>query len=408
MSGHTSRKHAKYSGSTIHRSRYCPGWARLAAALARDKTDNEAAVEGTTVHELLEMALLKGLEFVRSDGRWTKEREEAYIVAYNYVEDLKDAYPDLQVFVERRVFFPQNVVERDEAAGLADIICYSPALSRGWVIDYKNGCSWVPDPQKNDQLWFYGTAAFWETPVESITFVIIQPNWYGEAVRESTAPAWELVRFQTEIEAAIARCEALDAPLMPGDWCGYCVNATECTAYERSVVAALTGQEGTIRMLAVEAFPKAAEIDVNRWAEIKSKASFIRKWLTEVDKAAYSYVMSGGRVPGMKLVEAEPMRKWVGNPRETATGLAKITGLQPDDFLKTVVVGITEAETVVRKAIKQAPNPDDLRKDFALLSLKQSSGALSLVPEDDKRPEYNRAAATFSGVKPVELIDTNE
>jgi len=399
--GHGERKHAKYSGSNVFRFRRCPAQARFARSLNRPARDTQYAEEGTKVHELLEWCLTEGHNPTDHE-HYSEKRYASVEYVLNYVAALRVTHPDIVIRQEQIVYFPQNVVPKDDCCGLADIVWFSPSAGVGGVIDYKNGYQIVDDPEYNDQLWFYGTAAFWSLPVSRVTLAIIQPNGPCAPVREHTIDATELLQFAADINKVLMDCEASDARLVPGDWCTSCGVGAECGAREREAIEALTGKPGPHTYLAVDEIPKAGEIDVARWAAIRAKAKFIRKWLDDIDDAALAYALEGGEIPGEKLVQANPRRQWSAGPRGTAEALSELLGVPAERFLETDVIGITKAEALVKEAAKKAPNPDDLRERFARLTFKQSSGNLSLVSVDDKRPAYNAAKSTFGLVLPAE------
>lgn len=407
MIEHGERQHAKYSGTGIKRSRKCQAWARYARVLGRSFADTGPdAEEGTKVHELLE-AMVRAWEsdqdYPMDHEHATEDRLESVSYVLNYLESLLERYPDLQVWVEKKVYFPQTVVPREDAYGMADVLWYSPSAKVGGVIDYKNGVTAVDHPEHNDQVWYYGTAAFWDTPLDWLTLTIIQPNWAGDIIREFTAPASAILDFQADIQAVLLRCEAADATLTPGSWCDDCANGAECDARERAVVEALTGKEGRLSYLLLDELPAPEGLDPGRWADIKNKAAFVRSWLNDIDSAAFTYARGGGNVPGYKVVEAGARRQWRQPPEHTANALAAITGAKADAFLSVEVVGITKAEAAVKKAAKKAANPDDINQRFADLTAKVSSGNLSLAPVTDPRPVYN-TADVFTGVVPADLI----
>jgi hypothetical protein len=354
---------------------------------------------------LLEIALLRGMDAAREDERWTQTRETNISWAVNYVAKLGAAYPDLEVFVEERVYFPQNVVKRDEASGVADIRAHSLAAGLGWLIDYKNGVVGVDDPGENDQLWFYATAAFWEMPLDRIRLVIVQPNGIGiPTIRETEISSADLISFRHDIERLILEAESHDVRLTPGDWCSGCAVGAECSARERAAIAAMTGYEGTFEGLLTDDLPDAEELDRHRWASIKQKAAFVRSFLNDVDNAAYRYALCGGPVPGFKIVEQPGHRAFKGDLSETAQALAAITGKTPDAFIDVSLVGITEAEKAVKEVARLSPDPSRVNARFAELVGRKESGKVALVPESDPRPAFNKAASSFSGVVPENLI----
>jgi hypothetical protein len=404
--GLDTHAHAKYSGSAISLIRKCPGKPRYAAAIGRSWDDNADAKEGRIVHELIQISLDRGIAYALTDLRWNAERAQGVYLTVDYVNDLKKVYRDIQVYTEQKVYFPQSVVRKKDCVGKADVICISREARRGWLIDYKNGIQTVPDPAENDQLWFYATAAFWETPLAQFTKVIIQPNGIGvDPIREHTSDLYELIEFQAEIEALIQACEMPDAQLVAGPWCAQCSVGAECLVREKAAIAAITGDPNGNRASVLESLDKPEALNVSRWVEILSMSDAITKWLKDVKDAAYLYALKGGDLPGYKIVQARGRREWVGTPEETAEGLSALTGRPASDFLKTSVVGITDAERAVSLVAARSPNPDGLRDSFASLAVKVESQTLSLAPSGDPRPAYNAAASTFNGVVPDTLIN---
>jgi len=402
---HTERKHCKVSGSNIKRLRRCPAQARMARAVGRAWDNSEDAAEGTTRHELLEVCLLDGVDLAKEDPRWTQERFNAILGVITYVEKIRAAFPDLQVFCEQDVRFPQDVIPRDDCGGNADVVCYSESARRGWLIDFKSGVTEVDDPAENDQVWFYATAFFWGIPLEQLTLVIIQPNGLGvDEVREHTTDPLALVAFAADIRALLLRSEASDAVLVPGAWCTGCSVGSECGAREREVIGALTGSPGTSFSLLVDELPKPEDLSIDRWVDIRRKKAFIVSFLNAIDDAAFVFAMRGGRLPGEKLVEAGARRVWLGTPQEAAAGVAAITGADPASYLTVEMTGITKAEAEVKAVAKKSPNPKGVHEKFSLLTNKVSSGKLTLAPIEDARPEYNPARVAFAGVVPESLL----
>ena len=382
----------------MFRFRRCPGQARMAKAVPRDFGDTSFAAEGTLVHELLECALLYGVEAAEAHASYIPERwaDVSYVV--EYLEAKRALYPDLVVESEHMVYFPQNIVPPHDCCGSADVVWWSPLNSIGGIVDYKNGFSYVADPELNDQLWFYATAAFWGLPVSRVVMAIVQPNGLCAPVREHEAPVSDIYDYANDLQKVILAAESSDAKLIPGSWCGDCSVGTECSARERDAIEALTEKPGPHTYLLVEELGEPEALDVNRMAAILAKKDFIIKWLNDLDSAAYNYAAGGGHIPGRKLVEAAARRRWAAGPRTIAGELEKLTGLPAENFLETDVIGIAKAESAIKQVARKAADPDAIRNDFAALTVKQSSGNLSLVSEDDKRPAYNPAASVFGTV----------
>lgn len=406
--------HATYSGSMIHRLLAgCYGSVRLARTVP-PAPETEWQREGTAAHAELERCIVAGA---------TRSENAGVQVVLDYLASLP--YP-AAFWAEQRVYFPQNVVPQEECSGTLDTIVNGAGENTGavWIIDYKNGAGEFVEAEENAQLMFYAWAELhnklpWIT---DITLVIIQPNsWQGgDPIREYKTDALELFDFARRVEAAIAQAERLHAPLLPGEHCKFCPAAPVCTTRERESLAVLTGAEpGTIREWQPADLPKPEALDLARLGQVVTKAGAIRSWIKSVEDYAEARALAGEiEVPGCKVVEAAPRRKWIKDA-DLDTRLAALatpyTTEEYQDALDRVCprqfVGITEAEKLVvdaatrgletvaekRAAIAKA------KEAFSALTTKESSGALSLVPLSDPRPPVNRAAKHFGGVHFVEI-----
>ena len=403
--------HATYSGSMIHRLLAgCYGSVRLARTVP-PAPDTEWQREGTAAHAELELRVFTGA---------TRSENKGVQVVLDYLASLPGPRA---VWSEQRVCFPQSVVPKQDCSGTLDLA--ATHARSAWIIDYKHGAGEFVAAEENTQLMFYAWAALHEMldKVDDITLVIIQPNsWQGgDPIREYKTTALELFDFARRVEAAIVQAERLHAPLLPGEHCKFCPAAPVCTARERESLAVLTGAEpGTIREWQPADLPKPEALDLARLGQVVTKAGAIRSWLKSVEDYAEARALAGEiEVPGCKVVEAAPRRKWLN---ESAVIEGMLPLLVPHDSVCDEVrvmeqiaphklIGITEAEKLVvdaatrgletvaekRAAIAKA------KEAFSALTTKESSGALSLVPLSDPRPPVNRAAKHFGGVHFVEI-----
>ena len=404
--------HATYSGSMIHRLLAgCYGSVRLAKTVP-PAPETQWQKEGTEAHGELEWCLTTNAG---------APRDESVRVAVNYVDSMPFG---AAVQTEARVYFPQNVVPSHECSGTLDVLIADSRGGRAWIIDYKHGAGEFVSAEENAQLMFYAWAALHDKLawIKDITLVIIQPNSWQDAepIRECKTTPLELFDFARAVERAIEQAERLHAPLLPGDHCKFCPAAPVCTAREREALAVMTGAEaGTIREWQPADLPRPQDLDAARLGQVVVKAPAIRAWLKSVEDYAEARAVAGDLdVPGCKVVEAPARRKWCASQDEIANQLV-------DDLLRyegdenhvremvypRQLIGITAAEKLVveaatrgiegaaekRAAIAKA------KEAFSALTVKESSGALSLVPLSDPRPPVNRAAKHFGGVKVVEI-----
>ena len=403
---HGARSHAKYSASNAHRILRCAGQVALTSRVP-PRPDSEASEEGTRAHELLQLSLLG----IRVEPDATPEMLAAFEVVSDFLDSLYISRgPHLVIQVEEPFTFPQDVVPRDEAAGIADIMVIDYMDQEAWSIDFKYGEGVAVEAERNPQLMFNAVGRLWRQPIKRVNCVVIQPRITHHpkgVVRQWACGPLELAEFQAEMEAAIAAAEQRDAPLTPGPWCRWCPAETVCPARERGALAVAYGETALARQLDGIGLPAPADLGMDRVAHILRHADMLTTWLRAVENYAKTQIMSGTKVPGHKLVEAQARRQWHGDPEKIAEKLVDLSGyaLSEDDVMPRELLDITKAEArLIEAARAAAPKGKKdaasraMRDAMAFLTLKQSSGNLVLVPEHDTRPAVNRAAAMFSGV----------
>ena len=404
--------HATYSGSGIHRLLAgCYGAVRLART-APPAPPTKWQEEGTAAHAELERRLLNGRP---SNGN----HEGPVGAAFAYVRMAQHAAPGAKMFAEQRVIFPQAIVPPMECSGTLDVLVISGR--RAWVIDYKHGAGEFVAVEENAQLMFYAWAALHDKMpgLDEITLTIIQPNIsYGEPIREYRTSAAELLEFAIQVRHAIEQAERLHAPLLPGEHCKFCPAGPVCDARERSAIAVMSGGAAEkVRDWQPADLPKPDTLDVARLGEIVTKAPAIRAWLKAAEDYAEARAVAGEIVvPGCKVVEAPARRRWAETDDQTAETLTyllfpstSMDAKELSDYQRVYprkLIGITEAEKLVIEAATRGI--DDLgerraaiakaKEAFSALTVKESSGALSLVPLSDPRPPVNRADKHFGGV----------
>jgi len=403
--------HALYSGSMIHRLLAgCYGSARLGLTVPPAPPSKWQA-EGTAAHHELEQAL-----------NHQPSAERKHFKSIEHVIDYVTAIGHPRtVLTEHRVYFPQGIVPREQASGTLDVLV--TAGRRAWVIDYKHGAGEFVSEEENAQLMFYAWSALrWRLhEFDEITLVIIQPNsWQdGDPVREHRTNALELFEFSLAVERAIEQAERINAPLLPGEHCRFCPAAPVCDARERTALAVLSGgSETVVRDWQPADLPAANTLDVARLGDIVVKAPAIRAWLKAVEDYAEARALAGEiEVPGCKVAEAAARRKWLERDTGVFRGLLALLFPEHDPeqdedehVLETVaprkIIGITEAEKLVVEAATRGLTDATEKREaiarakeaFSALTVKKSSGALSLVPLSDPRPPVNRAAKHFGGI----------
>jgi hypothetical protein len=159
--------------------------------------------------------------------------------------------------------------------------------------------------------------------------------------------------------------------------------------------------------------PAPVDLGLDRIAHILNHADALTTWLKAIESYAKEQLRLGKKVPGYKLVEAQGRRRWIESDVERmAFRLCEASGraLSEEQFTRTELVGILEAEEMLaaearRRAPKgqQAKAARDARERMAFLTLRESSGNLTMVPEHDSRPAADRSATVFRGVQILPL-----
>ena len=117
--------------------------------------------------------------------------------------------------------------------------------------------------------------------------------------------------------------------------------------------------------------------------------------------------MSGTPIPGHKLVEVQARRQWHGKEHEIAEQLIQLSGyaLDEDDVMPRSLAPLTKVEALLVEGAraraekgKKDAAAKAMRDAMSFLTLKQSSGNLTLVSDADGRPAVNRAQTLFGGV----------
>jgi len=397
-----SGAHAKYSGSNAHRFMRCPGQPRLAAQVPElpDGPDAVYRLEGDKAHDLLARTL---------SGRrdtMVPEMHDAVMAVVDYVRTLFIQHADLVVHSELPVTFPQEIVPPEDAAGTADVVAFSKAAQKVWVIDFKYGVGETVEAYDNAQIKFYATGAVWRTAFKELYGVIIQPRSFrGPEPRIVAIPAWELVEFQSDVERAIRDAEKADAPLLPGTWCHFCPAGAICPARDKLALQTISPDGRPLAALDRLVLPAPVDLSMDRIGHILEMKDQVTKWLTDVEKYAFLQAMAGEHIPGHKLVEAAPRRRWAdwSDAPTMRRELYVQTGVD-NAFSESKIIALTNAEKIVAAAFKDVGLTAAQAKEwFAQFTIKESSGELSLAPISDKRPAADRVKNDFAGIVPAQI-----
>lgn len=439
------RTHRRYSPSQSERNDLCRGSNNLLARVPVRPT-SPYAQEGTDAHTVFEAALkancrdakeahdlLTVLPDTLDDG--TNDFHLSIQIALNHVYSILDAYPDAQMWIETYVDPPLEAAP-GEAGGYCDVGIFVPSIRTLYVIDYKHGAGVAKAVKGNRQAMQYGAGFLYEEnskvdpdAVDSVVLCIIQPRAFHEdgIIREEEVTPFRLWEYLEELEEIVTDCERPDAPLTPGtEQCRFCDARTLCPAREAVALQVASATFSQITDVRAPDVPDVRSLDIERLSRIRFHAPMLRKFLDDVDTHCDELARGGHHVPGAKLVETQAKRKYYGSDEDVARKLAAMIGDRNAEeamnayeavlkqypvlgnLFQQKLVTITQAEKLVVEAYKQRVGrgrkkkaAEEARQAFAFLTLKQSSGNLVLVDEDDARPAVNKAQNTFNQVAGV-------
>lgn len=388
--------HATLSASGAKRWMSCPPSARLEERLRGifGEKSTPFAGEGTKAHSLAELKLLRekgrlgeddGINDFNYDlrrkalGDIPKEMDEATdyyaeIILEKFLT-AKQSCPDAQLKLEQRLDFSSWV---PDGFGTGDAVIVGEELLE--VCDLKYGKGVPVFAENNPQARCYGLGALHCYGVlygfKHVRNTIIQPRL--DSVTEEMLTTDELLQWaETELKPAAALAWKGKGEFSPGDHCKFCAARAIC--YARATKAMTVFKHGfeTPGVIPDEAIP-----------EILAVADTAIDWIKDLQAYALSQALRGQEWQGYKLVRGKrPPRKWVDE--EEAKHQLIRAGYEPEVYTETKFKSPSNIEKLVGKQAFEAI--------FSTL-VTQGDGALTLVPESDKRTEFTSAEADFSDI----------
>lgn len=357
----------------------CPGSVRLEASVEKqpglEDRGSPHAAEGTLAHEVAEWCLRNNWadpsDYPKADiGEEMQAGVRVYLGA---VAHAMGGQARRQLLVEQRISLA-DLNPPTEMFGTADAIVVDAREQHVHVIDLKYGSGVYVAVEDNPQLLYYALGVMLlvakrGVEVNAVTATIVQPRYVGvEPVRSITYSREQLDAFAAELMSAAHATTLPDAPLVPGDHCGFCRARAVCPA--KWDLAQATAQSD---FDVVVAPPRPETLTDDQVLRVLAVSKQLRNWLDDVDEYAKRRAEAGDALPGTKLVASRATRKWTKNAEE--------------DFLmydsrsyKEVLRSPAEMEKLVGRK--------EFQDKFVSYTTKQSGGTI-LVSEHDPRPALN-------------------
>lgn len=374
--------HALLGPSGAHRWMVCTPSARLEEGVA--DSGSVYADEGTLAHRLAELSLraffegkdtAAGLAEAMSNPLFNNTMME-YITAYvafigERMADAKSRCGDPLIFIEQQIDVSTYV---PEGFGTADCVIIADGIMD--VIDFKYGAGVPVSAEDNPQMKIYGLGCLlefgWCYDIKAVRMTIYQPRI------DNISTAMLSNESLTEWADSILKPRAQMAwdgvgPFNPGDHqCKWCKVGATCKARAEYQME-----------LAAKEFEDAALMDNVEIADVLERLPGLLAWVKQVEAYAQDAAINHGeRFPGFKVVEGRANRKYT-NEHAIALRLKKAGFPTADIYKPKELLGITAMEKLVGK-VKLAELVGGL--------IEKPTGAPTLVPESDKRPELNTAA----------------
>lgn len=381
--------HAVLSASGAKRWLSCPPSARLEEKLREriglEDKGSPYAREGTKAHELAELKLRRELgeinnynftERVKQLGDIPKDMDEATdfycAVVFERLFEARRTCPDAKIILETRLDFSNWV---PHGFGTGDCIIVSDQILD--VIDYKHGVGVPVDAVDNPQTRLYMLGAInllgCLYDFEKVRGTIIQPRL--DSITEETMTRENLLDWaNTEVVEGAKLAWEGKGEFLPGDHCRFCAAKAVCSARAAAALKIFDTGLDTPALLPDEQIP-----------DILAFAAIAKSWIRDLEDYAQSQAIRGQRFAGYKLVRGRSVRSWK-NAEEVADNLLR-AGYKREDIFKHELRSVADIEKQLGKKSFRT---------FAEAYVFKPEGALTLVPDSDKRQAVNPADADFA------------
>lgn len=371
--------HALLSASSSHRWMTCTPSPILEQQF--EETTSIYADEGTAAHALSEYKIRKflGLEEDRPISPFDSPELDAYTDIYvDFASEcISKAYAkskDAVVLVEKCLDFSNYV---PEGFGTGDLVIVTEHELE--IIDLKYGKGLKVEADYNPQMMLYALGALnlfdILYDIQNIKMTICQPRLDHISTFEmkvSELYDWAEKEVKPKAELAFKG----EGTYISGSHCRFCRARFNCKARAEASLA-LTKYD----------FKSAALLTDQEICEVLMKVDELTTWASDVKTFAQDQAINHNKYwTGFKIVEGRSNRRYIDESKVIDVLMA--TGEFPEDKLYTkTLINITSMEKLMGK-----------KKFNELLSdmIDKPAGKLTLVPESDKRSEYNSASNDFN------------
>ncbi len=370
--------HALLSASAAKRWLNCPPSARLTENMP--DTASEYAAEGTLAHALGELKVRKKFEIMKksvydktlkelkADPLYSPEMD-GYTDSYlDYVAAIMHSFKNKPyIAIEKRLDY-SHIAPGGFGTGDCLIMCGGELH----IIDFKYGKGVPVSAEDNPQLKLYALGAVREYEllydIQNITLHIVQPRTDdGNSSWTITRAALDEWGESIKLVAQLAYDGKGDFKC--GDHCRFCKAKSTCRARADFMLSEAGFSSLPPELLSDDELGKVLE-----------RARLFANWLSDVENYALNAILSGKTITGFRAVEGTSRRKITDI--DGAFEVLKANGYDEAVLYERTPLGITDLEKLIGGKKKLT----ELIGGF----IEKPQGKPTLVPADDKRPDYKQ------------------
>ena len=370
--------HALLSASAAKRWLNCPPSARLTENMP--DTASEYAAEGTLAHALGELKVRKKFEIMKksvydktlkelkADPLYSPEMD-GYTDSYlDYVAAIMHSFKSKPyIAIEKRLDY-SHIAPGGFGTGDCLIMCGGELH----IIDFKYGKGVPVSAEDNPQLKLYALGAVREYEllydIQNITLHIVQPR------TDDGNSSWTITRAALDewgesIKPVAQLAYDGKGDFKCGDHCRFCKAKSTCRARADFMLSEAGFSSLPPELLSDDELGKVLE-----------RARLFANWLSDVENYALNAILSGKTITGFRAVEGTSRRKITDI--DGAFEVLKANGYDEAVLYERTPLGITDLEKLIGGKKKLT----ELIGGF----IEKPQGKPTLVPADDKRPDYKQ------------------
>lgn len=370
--------HALLSASAAKRWLNCPPSARLTENMP--DTASEYAAEGTLAHALGELKVRKKFEIMKksvydktlkelkADPLYSPEMD-GYTDSYlDYVAAIMHSFKSKPyIAIEKRLDY-SHIAPGGFGTGDCLIMCGGELH----IIDFKYGKGVPVSAEDNPQLKLYALGAVREYEllydIQNITLHIVQPR------TDDGNSSWTITRAALDewgesIKPVAQLAYDGKGDFKCGDHCRFCKAKSTCRARADFMLSEAGFSSLPPELLSDDELGKVLE-----------RARLFANWLSDVENYALNAILNGKTITGFKAVEGTSRRRITDI--DGAFEVLKSNGYDEAVLYERTPLGITDLEKLIGGKKKLT----DLIGGF----IEKPQGKPTLVPADDKRPDYKQ------------------